>query len=238
MHFESSISLRKLAVTAGFSLVLMALLAGFGYGFAFPKIVIPGNPRATLENLQQSEPLFRMVILAFVLILLLDVVVAWAFYFFFKPVDAALSLLAAWLRIVYAALLGTALFPLAQVLPLLKQPRDNGPAMLNSLQSFQTTWSLGLILFGFHLLGLGYLVMKSGRAVPRMLGWLAVLAALCYLFTNTANLVFPDYEAYKARVEGVLSLPMALGELALAVWLLVKGGKRQPAVTTPSRSVA
>ncbi|WP_077611445.1 DUF4386 family protein [Clostridium sp. Marseille-P2415] len=53
-----------------------------------------------------------------------------------------------------------------------------------------------------------------------------VFAALCYLATDFANLLLPNYENFKAIIDTVLSAPMAIGELSLAFWLLLKGGKR------------
>ena len=61
--------------------------------------------------------------------------------------------------------------------------------------------------------------------IPKFIGALAILAGLAYLFTNSANLLLPDYYLYKAKIEMILGLPMALGELAFAVWLIAKGGK-------------
>jgi hypothetical protein len=35
----------------------------------------------------------------------------------------------------------------------------------------------------------------------------------------------PDYDEYKGTGDMVLSLPMAIGELGIALWLLLRGGK-------------
>lgn len=93
------------------------------------------------------------------------------------------------------------------------------------LNAFNTEWAIGLEVFGFHLFLLGCLVIKSGY-IPRIIGVLLIITSLCYLITNFANLLLPNYENYKAIIELVLSVPMAIGELSLAFWLLFKGGKR------------
>ncbi|GAA4462589.1 DUF4386 domain-containing protein [Nibrella saemangeumensis] len=219
---------RRMALVAGYSLVAMAIVAGFGYGYGFGSIYVAGDGAATVTNLNQSAYLFRWVIVAFLVIMLLDVVVAWALYYFFKPVDEALSLLTAWLRIIYAPFLGIALMNLLAVLPLLNDAAPAESLIMRSLNAFQDVWSLGLVVFGFHLTLLGYLALMS-RFVPKVLAGLALFAGLCYFLSNLANLAVPDYGQYKGTVEMALSLPMALGELALAVWLLIKGGKtKQP----------
>lgn len=46
----------------------------------------------------------------------LDIIVAWALYVFLKPINKSLSMLTAWLRIVYATILGSVLIHLINVL--------------------------------------------------------------------------------------------------------------------------
>ena len=81
---------RKMALVTGFSLIAMALLAGFAYGYGFEAIYVTSDRTATLLNLNNSKLLFRWVIFSFVIILILDVVVDWALYIFFKQVNESL----------------------------------------------------------------------------------------------------------------------------------------------------
>lgn len=217
-------NLRKMALTGGASLIAMAVLAGIGYGYGFMNIYVAGNTTATLQNLNNAPQMLQLVIFSFVLILVLDVVVAWALFHFFKQGNPKLSLLSAWLRVIYTGWLGVAVLKLFSAMTLADSAIPDGAAIMDSLQLFLDIWSWGLILFGLHLLVLGYIVLRSGY-IPKFIGWLTLFAALSYLFNNLANLVVLHYEQYKGTVEAVLGLPMALGELVLAVWLLVKGGK-------------
>jgi hypothetical protein len=224
-----TLSQRTLALIAGASLLAMAIIAGFGYGYAFQNLYVANDVASTVKNFTDSPILARGFIASFVVILILDVLVAWALYLFFEPVHKAWSLLAAGIRIVYAPLLGISLLPVVFALNLLRQSDflhrfqyDN--LVLESIRTFMDVWSLGLIVFGCHLFVLGYLMLRSAR-IPKILGALMLLAALCYIVANTAHLLVPKYELYQARVDAVLSLPMAIGELGLAVWLLAKGGK-------------
>lgn len=215
---------RKMALVAGFSLVAMAIFAGWGYGYAFGSSYVANDAAKTLANLNHSPALFRGFIGSFVAVLLLDVVVAWSLYYFFKPVDAALSLLMAWFRLVYAALLGIALLNLLFILQLLTNVPQNELFIMNCIESFLAMWSLGLIVFGAHLFVLGYLVLRSDF-IPKVFGVLILLTAVCYFGSNIANLLLLNYEQYKKTAEMAMGLPMALGELGIAFWLLIKGGK-------------
>jgi hypothetical protein len=101
-------SQRGFALAAGSALLLMALLAGFSYGYVYNNLFVSGNAAATAANIRASEGLFRLGIFAFVGVLVLDIVAAWGLYYVLQPVNKSLSLLAALLRLVYAAIFGVA----------------------------------------------------------------------------------------------------------------------------------
>ncbi len=100
---ETKHSIRTASTTAGVGLLAMSVLSAFGYLVAVKGLVVPGNAARTAKNVADHENMFRFGILSLYLVAVLDVVVAWALYRVFKPVNAALSKLAAWLRIAYAA---------------------------------------------------------------------------------------------------------------------------------------
>ena len=213
---------RQMALIAGSSLILMALLAGVGYGYAFETLYVEGDTLATFQQFNQTPSLVYWVVATFVGILLLDVVVGWALYGFFYSTNSHLSMLAAVLRWVYSFSLGTALLPL---LPLLDSAKMQKAAeVMAHLEDFLRVWSLGLILFGVHLLVLGYLILKSPK-IPKWLGSMVCFAGICYVGIHAAQQIIADFSVYRKQIETMLSAPMALGELSLAIWLLVRGGK-------------
>jgi hypothetical protein len=224
MHKTTNNSKRKFALLAGISLIIMAIVAGFAYGYIFQSVYISGDAVKTLANLKNSLFLFRIFIFLFLVVLILDIIVSWAFYFFFVRDNKMLSLLSSWIRLVYSALLGISFLSLLNVLQLLKLPAQDSELILLCLDSFLDMWSLGLIVFGSHLLILGYLIFTSGY-IPKFIGVLTLLASISYISSNTANLLLDNYTLYKPLVDTVLSLPMAAGELGIAIWLIVKGGK-------------
>jgi len=71
---------------------------------------------------------------------------------------------------------------------------------------------------------LGYLVLIS-KEIPNILGILLILASFCYLGTSTGSLLIADYGRYKSTIDSIVALPSAIGELAIAFWLIWKGGK-------------
>ncbi len=213
--------LRKIAIIGGISILLMAMVAGFTYGFAHNSLVNQDNPGITYRNITSLGWLFRLEVLGWVVILLLDVVAAWALYVVFKKQNPNRSLLMAWLRLIYAAILAIAIQNLVQLFNI--HQIDVNQTM-SHIQSFENMWSLGLIVFGFHLLELGQLVLKS--SAHKIFGILLVLAAISYLFVNVSKVLFGNTIEGLGVVESILSFPMAIGEISFAVWLIVKGGKK------------
>ncbi|MBN1651479.1 MAG: DUF4386 domain-containing protein [Bacteroidales bacterium] len=214
---------RKYALWAGISILVMALVAGYSYGYVFNSIVLMGNEIETYKNLQSSLDLFVSGIVGWVFILILDLVVAWGIYQFFRDAKKNLALLTAIFRIVYTLFLGIAISYLIAVLPLVKEKTD-AAAIMSALDSFNHYWSLGLIVFGLHLISLSVLTLKSS-AVPTIFAWLLLFAGISYFGIHVAKALFSLEVESIMQVEQVLMLPMAIGELAFAIWLVIKGGK-------------
>lgn len=224
-----NISARTAALIAGCSLLLMAIVAGFSVGYVHNSLVVQDNALATINNLTQSTGLFRAEVAGWVVIFLSDIIVAWALYLFLKKVSQSISLLAAWLRIAYTAILGAAIANLIGIFSLLGYKIELKGAIATQLimvhlSSFESMWSLGLIIFGFHILVLGYLVYKANY-IPNVWGILLVLAGVGYFFVHSSKLLQFTYGNHLKTIELIFSIPMALSEVGLAIWLLIRGGK-------------
>lgn len=227
---NKSISQRKSALIAGISLLLMAVVAGLSYGYLHGNLIVADDAQATLENLKTSTGLFYTEIFGWTIIFLLDAVVAWALFHFFAKTNRGLAFLSSFLRVIYTAVLGIAIYNLPKVLTLINkhfaQVNVEGPAteVMNYLNSFEDIWSKGLILFGLHLMILGYLVFKADF-VPKVWGVLLVIAGVSYTYLHGMHAFFPHMKEQLVMIESILSLPMIVGEVGFAIWLVVKGGK-------------
>lgn len=218
---------RTYALAAGISLLIMALSAAFSYGYVLSGLEVKGDPAASFNQLISRASLFRVSLGGWLLIFLTDLIVSFALYLFFKETRKGVSLATLMARLLYTAALGTALIRLFSLLPLLnKQGIDAGAAgsqVLSTLQSFEFIWSVGLIIFGLHLLGLGYLSILY-RQIPKLFGYLLLLAGLAYMVIHTSeNLGLREEVVHK--METILMIPMALSEILLAFWLIIRGGR-------------
>ncbi|QGY45709.1 DUF4386 family protein [Maribellus comscasis] len=219
---------RNSALMAGIALLIMAVIAAFTFGYAHSTLVVPGNPEVTVGNLKSHRWLFRTEIIGWHFILLCDILVAWALFVFFRNKNKKLLYLTAALRIVFVFIFGIAILNLIYVLKILNgnitQAQMASKQIMSYLDSFESTWSFGLIIFGFHLLFLGILAFQS-KSIHNFWGILLVFTAVSYVVIHSVKIFLPQFDNQIKTVETVLSLPMAFGEIGFAFWLIIRGGK-------------
>ena len=220
MKIEAMNKNRMFAKITGYSLLLMAIIAGFAFGFAFPKIFDPGKLDLVQSNLAGNLPLYKWMLFAMLLVLLLDVLVSWTLYRYFKNDNKKIALLSGILRIVYTVIFGIAAFYLTKNL---NPTETTNETIINNFHLFQSIWSAGLILFGIHLIFVGIL-MKLHPPIPKILWYLALIAGISYVVVHCLKLTLSQSDII-STLEMILALPMTIGELGLAVWFIWKGGK-------------
>ncbi|MET3768473.1 hypothetical protein ABIB15_001155 [Marisediminicola sp. UYEF4] len=202
---------RTAALVAGVALALMAVLGGFGNFGALVPLVIPGDAVETARNISGSPLLFFSGVASFVVVALLDIIVAGALYTLFKPVSRRLSAAAAWIRTVYAVLLLVAISRLVVGFSMLGDPETALPV----LESFTTIWVISLGLFGASLLLVGYLAFRAGF-MAKVVGILLAVAGAGYL-ADAVGMVFV------AGFTAVFAQFLFVGEVTMIFWLLIRG---------------
>ncbi|WP_372772770.1 DUF4386 domain-containing protein [Mangrovibacterium sp.] len=217
---------KKYGIVAGISLVLMAIVAGFTFGYAHRKLGA-NSPEGILNNLIANTSLFYTELAGWSIIFIFDLIVAFALYGFFRNASKQLSAITAFIRVFYTLLLGIAILQLFKIVPAIaidNPIHDHLTAVETAahFQLFERLWSIGLIIFGLHLIGLGALSLKS-QTVPKPIGYLLFFGGLGYTFLHGARqLSFFDPNQLQS-VETFLAFPMALAEILLAFWLLYSG---------------
>jgi hypothetical protein len=220
---DASRSIRKASLIAGLGILLLAALAAFGNLVVVEGLVTQGDAAKTAEDIMASEGMFRFGIACLYSAVILDVVVAWALLRVFGPVNKSISRLGAWFRLAYAGVFMVAISQLAGIPHLLEDEKYaaafgadqlHAHALLR-VDAFNDTYFAGLILFGVHLLIIGYLAYKSGY-VPRPLGILLVIAGFGYCFDSFGTVLSQGSPI-------IISTVTFLGEFLLACWLLIWG---------------
>lgn len=210
-----------IAKITGYSLVFMALIAGFSLGFAYPKFINPSQPEFAQKNLLENFELYKFMLFGIIFIIILDILVSWTLFQYFKNDNRKYALLSFIFRIIYTLIFCIATYFLSN-----NFEKPINEIVLNNYNLFQLIWSIGLIIFGIHLLSVGFL-MKLHKSIPKILWYLTIMAGFSYIIVHILKTTCPNLTEFTNILNNILALPMALGELGLAIWLIIKGGKTE-----------
>lgn len=212
---------RQIAKITGISLITMAIIAGFSIGYAYTKFDQPEQFELLKDNIVQNTGLYYSMLIGILIIIILDFIVSYTLYKYFEDDHKKISLLSGIIRAIYTLFFGIATYYLTQNLNTIELTNQ----IANSnFQQFQTIWNSGLVVFGFHILLIGYL-MKLHLKIPKFLWYTTLIAGISYVIVSLLKLENPNSEMVKNLIM-LLALPMTVGELGLAIWLLMKGGKQ------------
>lgn len=199
---------RTLSLIAGISYLLVFFAAIFANFFVLESM--RNNPLGTIH---ENQTMVRLGILAFLVTVVFDVVLAWALYELYKKHH--LSGLSSLFRMMHAAIMGAAIFALPLALT-----ANTSDEVLKQVDVFNTIWLIGLFFFGIHLILLARIIGK-----PRVIAVFLFLAGIMYVVDTSAHFLLVDYEKFSAVFLALVALPSIVGEMSLALWLLAKGGK-------------
>ncbi len=230
-------SIKKMARITGVLYLIIIICAGFSEGFVRSSIIVPGNATETVDNIVNSEWLFRVGFVSDLVAFLCDAAVAILLYVLLRPVSKTLSLLAASFRLLaHPAIASINLLNHFIALSLL-----SGAGYLNVFEAgqlqamvllFLNMHNIGYLIagafFGVHCFILGYLLYKSDL-FPGILGILMIIASISYLADSFGNFLVPGHEEI---LQWIVGLCAGIGELSLTFWLLIKGVKNQKQAVT------
>lgn len=213
-------SKRNTAIIIGISLLLMAIIAGISVSTSLGLLVL-GNPATTFMNLTSSFAQFSAARFGWLAIFLLDILVSIGIYKHYKKKDPKLAAATGGLRLLYTAILGVAIVPLFLI-----TKSSPASAVYSMLNTFSNIWGIGLIVFGLHLIALGLLYKNENgkKWITILIKCLLILAGIGYCLQYIGILLVPNPIGFAALMQSIFIIPMILGEVAFAIWMLVKGG--------------
>ena len=227
---------------AGFLYLLLVVTAPLRLMYIPSTLFVRGDATATANNIAAHEWLFRMGIVADLLTGTIAIFVVLALYRLLKEVDqylAALMVILGGLMVVPIYFLNTLndaaallLVRGADFLSVFEKPQRDALAML-FLRLHGHGVLASFIFAGLWLFPFGVLVYRSGF-LPRILGVWLIINGFAYLTISFTGLLLPQYEDMVSNI----AFPALLGELAIMLWLVIKGAKPQPLDATASSSAA
>ncbi len=211
---------RRLALLIGWSLILMAVAGGYSLGYALPALFSPNNLDQIKDDVLNNWGTYQLMVVGLGITIILDLVVSYGIFAYFKGDHPKMALVSGVLRLVYTLILGIAAFFLIQNMWIADL---SNLSIYTNFSLFETIWYSGLLIFGLHIVATGFL-MKWHRKIPGVLYYLTMVAGVAYFIIHAFKLLNID-GGFMETLEMALALPMILGELGLAIWLLIKGGK-------------
>ena len=221
----------KAARIAGAVYLSMVFTAPFSLIYVPSKLIVRGDANATAANILAHETLFRLAIFTDLVGHVIFICLGIALYRLFSNVSRSWALLLVGFVLVSSAVgfLNTLnnsaaliLFRGGEFLSVFDTAQLNALGML-----FIRLHSQGIfideIFWGVWLFPFGLLVFRSGF-LPRVIGVWLMINCFGYVALSVIALFFPAYYNTAFKV----LQPVFFGELAIMLWLLIKGAKVQP----------
>lgn len=224
----SQLTAVRVSAASYIALFLLAIFANF---FVVEGLVVSDDAAATIAAIKDNELLFRMGLLAFLVIFVIDVVVSWSLYVLFEPISGSQSQLAAWFRIVYSLLLAVGIGFLYLAMQLSVSAVENQELVGLMIAGFEISWMIGLASFGLHLIVIGRLIVAS-KFAPSWLGILLSIAGVAYIADTALLISLTDYAAVESLMMALVAVPAVIAELSFTIWLGYKAFSKSTSVAS------
>lgn len=194
-------------------------------------LIVRGNATATAQNIAAHELLFRLGIVGELFSAVGFIFLALALYRLLKGVNQNLAAVMVILVLVSVPIMFVNQLNNLAVLTLLSganflsvfRPEQLHATAMLFLRLHGYGSAVNSIFWGLWLFPFGLLVYRSGF-IPRLLGLWLMINCFGYLATSFTALLYPQYQEAVFRAV----MPALLGELAILLWLLIKGAKVRP----------
>jgi hypothetical protein len=218
----------KAARQAGAVYLSLVLTAPFSLIYVPGKLIVRGNAAATAHNILTHQMLFRLAIVADLFTSVIFICLGMVLYRLLCRVNQA------WARLMVAFVLVSAavgflnelnniaalvLVSGADFLSVFEKRQLEAMAYFFIRLNGQGTMT-NEIFWGLWLFPFGLLVFRSGF-LPRFLGVWLMINCFGYVALSMIALLFPPY--YNTAFK--MAQPVLFGELAILLWLLIKGAK-------------
>src|ERR1700720_775821 len=221
----------KAARVAGAVYLSLVLTAPFSLLYVPGKLIVRGNATATANNILSHEILFRVCIVADLFSSVIFICLGLALYRLLSSVNkmwagamVALVLVSATIGFmnVLNNIAALTLFRGADFLAVFEKPQRDALAYLFIRLHNQGEF-MNEIFWGLWLFPFGLLVYRSGF-LPRFLGVWLILACFGWLALSLIALLSSPSSSYYDTAFRIAQ-PLLFAELAIMLWLLIKGAK-------------
>lgn len=213
---------------AGVVYLVLVVTSIFGL-ITSQSLIVPHDATATAHSIRSSETLFRLALTSSLIATIAFVFLVRELYRLLSAVNKTQAALMVVLVLLSIPISFVSWLTEVAALRLIDGPALSGLGrdQMDGLASFflglsGDTSALNSIFFGLWLLPFGLLVIKSGF-IPRMLGYLLIIAGGSYLVSTLNFLLAPPF----APVVSSIATAGYLGELGIVAWLVFKAAQVQ-----------
>ena len=221
---------------AGLWYLLLIIIGPLRLMYIPNKLFDYDNPAITVSNIAAHQLLFGLGIVIDVVGALVLVFLTLAFYRLFVEVNRGLAVQV----VIFGGIMPALLYFVGVACDLAALMVARGSASLSAfdppqrdaiavlflrLRDQQNT--AAMVLWGIWLIPLAILIYRS-RFLPRFLGVWLILNGAAWISLSVTRVLWP---LYGGRVYAI-SQPAILGEIALMLWLLIRGANPEAAVAT------
>jgi len=199
-NLAASLSTSKAAMVVGIAFITSVIIVSLIDDVLLANFVVPGDTAALSKDIEANRTLFVFAVIGYLLVLSLDSIIGLALYVVLKPANTKFALLTAVLRLLYVCILVSGLLALV--------------FQFIDVYGYASIKLFGYVFFALHIFILGYSVIRSGY-IPKIIGILLIIASFTYIA------FFVDLDLSEL-LQVFIMLTMAIAELSLSIWLLVK----------------
>lgn len=230
-------SKNRTARAAGLIYVIMAIIGAFIILYVPLKLIVWSDANASVQNITESEALYRFGIVIGLLTNVLFLVLPFVLYRLLKSVNKTMAGLMVLFAVISVPVSLAALGSQFDVLSILQGSEsvsdlENGQhqsAVMASLYSHKNLTFVATFFWGLWLFPFGWLVYQSGF-LPKFFGIFLMAGCFGYLIEFVGLTLWP--EGYSTSgIPSFIHIPSAIGEIGIAFWLLIRGVKE------PSKSM-
>jgi hypothetical protein len=210
----------------------VGITAPIGLVYVPGKLIVSGDATATADRLRASEWLLRVGMGSELFHQVIGIFLVLALYRLFKAVNETLAVHMVVLSLVPVAIMflnvlneiaALLLVTGTSYLAVFEQPQRDALALM-FLRLHDRGITVASIFWGLWLFPFAMLVIRSGF-IPRVLGYLMMIAGVAYLASAATTLLMPQY----AKLVGQYAMILEIGEVPIIFWLLIWGARTRPA---------
>ncbi|WP_249998486.1 DUF4386 domain-containing protein [Actinoplanes sp. M2I2] len=223
---------RTLARLAGLLYLILAVLGGWAQLEARGSLLVAGDAARTAANIVEHETLFRLGLVADILMATVFVLLGLVLHRLLHHVhERAATALLVFVSVGAGSILINLTFHVGALLTATR-PGYSAEQVLLLLDLHQQGYVLGGVFFGLWLLPMGYLAWRS-ELLPSWLGVLVMVAAVAWVADPLLAFGLPDAPAL---IRTLVEVPTSVGEFGLMLYLLILGVRPQRGTRQSQRS--